>query len=192
MQQPHPPLWGATSSSDSHEIVGQKGIGLLSFSVAMPPEALVKRFGRYRDGLAQVKPVGKFVNDRIGTFVQVHCADTISAAHADARDPFEWYIQTSLKAVATLGDWRDGTNLGSYEYAKKLLNGISMEDLTFDYLIQNDAVMCGDPDHCLEMARRYEAVGVDILMCLVQSYDIPHEKVMRSIELLGTEVLPKL
>jgi hypothetical protein len=29
-------------------------------------------------------------------------------------------------------------------------------------------------------------------MCLVQSYDIPHEKVMRSIELLGTEVLPKL
>ena len=66
---------------------------------------------------------------------------------------FEWYIQTSLKAVATLGDWRDGTNLGSYEYAKKLLNGISMDDLTFDYLIGNDAVMCGDPDHC-QVVRR--------------------------------------
>jgi hypothetical protein len=35
-------------------------------------------------------------------------------------------------------------------------------------------------------------VGVDLLMCLVQSYDIPHEKVMRSIELLGTEVLPRI
>jgi hypothetical protein len=34
-------------------------------------------------------------------------------------------------------------------------------------------------------------VGVDLLLLLVQSYDIPHEKVMRSIELLGTEVLPK-
>jgi alkanesulfonate monooxygenase SsuD/methylene tetrahydromethanopterin reductase-like flavin-dependent oxidoreductase (luciferase family) len=82
--------------------------------------------------------------------------------------------------------------MGSYEYAKKLLKGISIDDLTFDYLIQNDAAVCGDPDHCLEMCRRYEAMGVDLLMCLVQSYDIPHEKVMRSIELLGTEVLPKL
>jgi alkanesulfonate monooxygenase SsuD/methylene tetrahydromethanopterin reductase-like flavin-dependent oxidoreductase (luciferase family) len=52
--------------------------------------------------------------------------------------------------------------------------------------------MCGDPDHCLEMCRRYEAVGIDLLLLLVQSHDIPHEKVMRSIELLGTEVLPRL
>jgi alkanesulfonate monooxygenase SsuD/methylene tetrahydromethanopterin reductase-like flavin-dependent oxidoreductase (luciferase family) len=192
LQHPHPPLWGATSSSESHEIVGRKGIGLLSFSIAMPPEALENRFARYREGLSQAQPVGKFVNDRIGTFVQVHCADSTPQAHIDARSAFEWYIQTSLKAVAGLGDWRDGTNLGSYEYAKKLLKGISIPDLTFDYLIGNDAVMCGDPDHCLEMARRYEAMGVDLLMCLVQSYDIPHEKVMRSIELLGTEVLPKL
>jgi hypothetical protein len=51
MQQPHPPLWGALSSSDSHELIGEKGIGLLSFSVAAPPESLVKRFNRYRDGI---------------------------------------------------------------------------------------------------------------------------------------------
>jgi len=192
MQQPHPPLWGATSSADSHELVGRKGLGLLSFSVAMPPEALTKRFARYRDGLAQAQPVGKFINNRIGTFVQVHCADTTERARAEAHTAFEWYIQTSLKAVATMGDWRDGTNLGSYEYARKLLNGMSVDDLTFEYLIDNETVMCGDPDHCLEMARRYEAVGVDLLLCLVQSYDMSHESVMRSIELLGTEVMPKL
>jgi alkanesulfonate monooxygenase SsuD/methylene tetrahydromethanopterin reductase-like flavin-dependent oxidoreductase (luciferase family) len=192
MQQPHPPLWGATSSSESHEIVGRKGLGLLSFSVALPPEALQNRFARYRAGLAEAVPAGKFVNDQIGTFCQVHCAETTAQAHLEARDAFEWYIQTSLKAVAGLGDWKDGTNLGSYEYAKKLLDGISIDDLTFDYLIKNDSVVCGDPDHCLEMAHRYKAMGVDVLMCLVQSYDIPHEKVMRSIELLGTEVLPKL
>ena len=192
MQQPHPPLWGATSSSESHEIVGRKGIGLLSFSVALPPEALQNRFARYRQGLSEAVPAGKFINDQIGTFCQVHCAETTAQAHLEARDAFEWYIQTSLKAVAGLGDWKDGTNLGSYEYAKKLLDGISIDDLTFDYLVKNDSVVCGDPDHCLEMANRYKAMGVDVLMCLVQSYDIPHEKVMRSIELLGTEVLPKL
>jgi alkanesulfonate monooxygenase SsuD/methylene tetrahydromethanopterin reductase-like flavin-dependent oxidoreductase (luciferase family) len=192
MQDPHPPLWGATSSAESHEIVGRKGLGLLSFSVAVPPEALHKRIGRYRSGLADVVPVGKFVNDRVATFCQAHCADTTRQAHDDARDAFPWYIQTSLEAIASLGAWQEGTNLGSYEYARKLLDGMSLTDLTFDYLIGNETVMCGDPDHCLEMARRYEAVGIDLLLLLVQSHDIPHEKVMRSIELLGTEVMPRL
>lgn len=193
MQDPHPPLWGATSSAESHEIVGEKGIGLLSFSVAMPPEALTKRIARYRDGLSRCqRPVGRFVNERIATFVQTHCAETTAQAHRDARDAFPWYIQTSLEAIAELGAWREGTNLGSYEYARKLLNGMDLTDLTFDYLIDNDTVLCGDPDHCYEMAKRYEAQGVDILLLLVQSHDIPHEKVMRSIELLGTEVMPRL
>jgi len=192
MQKPHPPLWGATSSAESHEIVGRKGLGLLSFSVAVPPEALVKRIGRYREGLAQAQPVGKFVNNQVATFAQTHCAETTAQAHEDAREAFPWYIQKSLEKIAALGAWREGTNLGSYEYARKILGGMSLSDLTFDYQVQNETVLCGDPEHCLEMARRYEAVGVDLLLCLVQSYNIPHEKVMRSIELLGTEVLPKL
>jgi alkanesulfonate monooxygenase SsuD/methylene tetrahydromethanopterin reductase-like flavin-dependent oxidoreductase (luciferase family) len=192
MQKPHPPLWGATSSADSHEIVGRKGIGLLSFSVGAPPEALTKRIARYHEGLEQAQPVGKFVNSRIATFAQAHCAETTAQAHADARQAFPWYIQTSLKMIADLGAWRDGSELGSYEYAKNLLGGMNLTDLDFDYLINNDTVLCGDPDHFVRMAKRYEAVGVDILLLLVQSYDIPHEKVMRSIELIGTEVLPKL
>ncbi len=192
VQAPHPPLWGATSSAESHTIVGQKGMGLLSFSVAMPPEALSKRIGRYREGLAEARPVGRFVNDRVATFCQTHCAETTEQAHADAREAFPWYIQHSLEAVAELGAWKEGSNLGSYEYARRLLNGIDIGDLTFDYLTGNETVMCGDPDHCVEMIRRYEAVGVDLLLLLVQSHDIPHEKVMRSIELIGTEVLPKV
>lgn len=192
MQEPHPPLWGATSSAASHELVGRKGIGLLSFSVAVPPEALHKRLGRYRQGLAEAVPVGRFINDRIGTFCQAHVADTTAQAHEDARTAFPWYIQNSLKQVATLGAWENGGNLGTYEWAQRMLDGMAISDLTFDYLIKNETVICGDPDQCLEMCRRYEAVGVDLLLLLVQSYDIPHEKVLRSIELIGTEVLPRL
>ncbi len=192
VQSPHPPLWGATSSAESHEIVGRKGLGLLSFSVAVPPEALTKRIGRYRGAIADAVPVGKFVNERVGTFCQAHCAETMTQAYDDAREPFPWYIQTSLEQIAGLGAWQDGNNLGSYEYATKMLDGLQLDELTFDYLTQNETVMCGDPDHCLEMCRRYEAVGIDLLLLLVQSHDIPHEKVMRSIELIGTEVMPQL
>ena len=51
--------------------------------------------------------------------------------------------------------------------------------------------MVGDPDRCIELAERYEAAGCELLLCLVNPYKIPHEKVMRSIELLGERVIPQ-
>ena len=33
--------------------------------------------------------------------------------------------------------------------------------------------------------------GFDTLLCLVNPYRIPHEAVMETIELMGTEVIPK-
>jgi hypothetical protein len=41
------------------------------------------------------------------------------------------------------------------------------------------------------LAERYQASGCDLLLCLVNPYKIPHEKVMRSIELLGERVIPQ-
>ena len=48
----------------------------------------------------------------------------------------------------------------------------------------------GDPDECVAAAKRYEAAGCDLLLCLVNPYNIPHEAVMQSIELMGKHVLP--
>ena len=41
------------------------------------------------------------------------------------------------------------------------------------------------------MCEQYEAAGVDLLLCLVNPYKIGHEAVMQTIELMGTEVIPK-
>ena len=42
-----------------------------------------------------------------------------------------------------------------------------------------------------DRAKRYEAIGCDLLLCLVNPYKVPHEKVMQSIELMGKYVLPE-
>jgi hypothetical protein len=39
---------------------------------------------------------------------------------------------------------------------------------------------------------RYEEAGVDQLLCYVQFGYLPHEKIMHSLELLGTKVIPAL
>ena len=48
------------------------------------------------------------------------------------------------------------------------------------------------PEQCLEKILRYAEAGVDQLLCYCQFGDLPHEKIMRNIELLGTKVVPEL
>ena len=50
---------------------------------------------------------------------------------------------------------------------------------------------CGPPDQVVETAKEYERAGVDLLLCLINPYKIPHEQAMQTIELMGKHVLPE-
>jgi alkanesulfonate monooxygenase SsuD/methylene tetrahydromethanopterin reductase-like flavin-dependent oxidoreductase (luciferase family) len=194
LQKPHPPIWGATSSPEGHKEIGRHGIGLCSFTVGVPPESLAERIALYREGLAECeKPVGAFVNDRAATFTMVHCADDKETAYANAAESFVWYPKHGAAIIGSVAEWLEGTDLGSYSYTAAPLQHArdgALEYLTFDYLHDNGAAVVGDPDECIATAKRYEAAGCDLLLCLMNPYKIPHEQVMRSIELMGTQVLP--
>jgi alkanesulfonate monooxygenase SsuD/methylene tetrahydromethanopterin reductase-like flavin-dependent oxidoreductase (luciferase family) len=193
IQKPHPPLWAATTSPPSHELIGRFGLGLLSFTIGVSPEDLAGRIRLYRRGIAAAEPIGHFVNDQAATFTMVHCAETTKEAIADARESFEWYAQTGVKQIQTLGRWQIELqqDYPTYDYIKPIAD-MDVSVLSFDYLDGVGACLVGDPDRCIATARRYAAAGCDLLLCLAQPWKIPHEKVLRSIELLGERVIPAL
>jgi alkanesulfonate monooxygenase SsuD/methylene tetrahydromethanopterin reductase-like flavin-dependent oxidoreductase (luciferase family) len=85
--------------------------------------------------------------------------------------------------------------LGNYGYAadmKKVDDDGSLDLLSLDYLVDAGACVLGTPDQCIDACKKYEEAGVDLLLCLVNPYNIPHEKVMQTIELMGTKVIPAL
>jgi len=53
-----------------------------------------------------------------------------------------------------------------------------------------DCVIIGDPDHCAQKLTKYEEVGADRLMCMMQFGAIPHAAVLRSFELAGQHLRP--
>ena len=57
-------------------------------------------------------------------------------------------------------------------------------------MIENGTYCIGSPETCTRIIEKYEAAGVDQLICFMQAGRVPHEKIMRSIELFGTEVAP--
>ena len=197
LQKPHPPIFGATSSLDGHREVGRQGIGLCSFTVGLPPEELVEKLAAYREGQKEcVEPVGKFKNETAATFTMVHCAPTKQEAYEVAKRSFEWYPKTGAGLIASVAEWMEERqqDLGTYQYTADPLQHQregAFENLNFDYIHSAGAGVVGDPDECIETCKRYEAAGCDLLLCLVNPYDIPHDKVMQSIELFGKYVIPE-
>ncbi|MEW6471364.1 MAG: LLM class flavin-dependent oxidoreductase [Actinomycetota bacterium] len=199
-QKPHPPLWCASTGPEAHELAGRKGIGLLSLTLLVPLEELKNRIDLYRGGIAAATPVGKFINDRAATFTLVHCAETTKEAQATAAEAFVWYIKNALTILTSVarqvpavnpgnGAGSEREEIGAYEYLRAFLD-FDPDLITMDYLAENNLVIAGDPDYCIERVRMYEEVGIDLFLPMMQLYDIPHDKVMRSIRLFGEHVMP--
>jgi alkanesulfonate monooxygenase SsuD/methylene tetrahydromethanopterin reductase-like flavin-dependent oxidoreductase (luciferase family) len=198
LQKPHPPLWAATTSPDGHEVMGRHGLGVCSFTVGLPPEELKERIDLYHRGLSQCRqPIGAYVNGQVATFTMVHCAPTRQEAKAVAKESFEWYAVEGNRRVSSVATWMEEmkqANLGTYAYTSTMLEADRAGKLatrTIDTLAESSAVLVGDPDDCIAAAKKYEEAGCDILLCLLNPYKIPHENVMRSIELIGKHVIPE-
>ncbi len=206
LQKPHPPIWMAATSPLSWEIAGRNGIGILGLTIFVSVPQLAERVRAYRAALATAKPVGKFVNDRVGAFTIVHVADSMEEAirngGADAA------INYLLYAFRVLGGFADPSGRGMQrEYADLEIKSTPYRDLiakeypiivkmqqgrcTFEDLDADDMVIVGDVDHVIRKVERYQQAGLDHFIALMQADRIPHEKVMRSIELFATRVIPR-
>jgi alkanesulfonate monooxygenase SsuD/methylene tetrahydromethanopterin reductase-like flavin-dependent oxidoreductase (luciferase family) len=197
LQDPHPPIFAATTSLAGHQVVGELGLGLFSFTVGLPPEKLREHIAMYRKAQAGcTKPAGKFLNDVACGLTMVNCAPDSEESYTVARESFEWYPSYSSKLIASLAEWQEEkkAELGTYDYTGDLLarsrEGV-LDQVPFSYLKDSGAVLVGNPDQVIQTCKRYEAAGCDILICLMNPLKIPHEKVMQTIDLMGKYVIPE-
>lgn len=197
IQDPHPPIFGATGSDSGHRLMGELGIGLCSFGVGLPPDDVKRRIDIYRQAIAGcTKPLGVSLNNRVAAFTMVNCAPTAEESRDAASESFVWYTKTAAGLVASVASWLEEMDrpLGTYDYLSAAKDAVEkgLTDLVnFDYLRDSKAVIVGTPDQVLETCRAYEEAGVDLLLCLMNPYKIQHEKVMQTIELMGKDVIPE-
>lgn len=204
LQKPHPPLWMAGTSRESHEIAGRMGVGCLSFVLIVPLDEVSVRIQMYKDAVANANPVGKFVNDRAAGATCVHVAETDEEAYETARPWFEWYIKKAIDVVLSVAHQVPALNpangatsaidpskdMGSYEYLRPFIE-FDKDQLTLESMLAGNAVIAGSVDTVIEQVRKYEATGIDTLLTIHQVGGIPHEKVMKSIQLFGEHVIPE-
>ncbi len=155
--------------------------------------------------------MGAFVNDQWANFTLGHCGDdndeaqelgatAIKSFFGPERPYVKGQTDVYKKLLAAWGGVPD--HLGGVfgrVLAEEPDTEVGEPDVDLSILQQIDAktmcdrgvIVAGDPEHCIEGARRHQESGADQLMLLMQTDQIPHEKAMRSIELFGTQVAPR-
>ncbi|ETX02565.1 MAG: hypothetical protein ETSY2_35295 [Candidatus Entotheonella gemina] len=187
VQDPHPPLWVACSQPDSFYAAGEKGLGALCFNIGIPEE-LTNRIKNYRKGIENAKPVGKFVNDNVAALCIMHCAETDQEAVDNAGMHGLWFMNKSLELYQP---WRQkGVDVpDSYKFAVNAVQQERAEKSIQDH-IEGGSFCIGNPETCIETIKKYEATGIDQVLCFVQYGKLPHDKIMSSMRLLAKEVMP--
>ncbi len=195
-QDPHPPVWLAAASPPSAVTAGREGLGLLSFALLQPVSVMADTIRQYRAAQLEAEleghpPMTQVRNDRVGAYTLVHCTDDMDAANAYGLwDSVSWWYRHL--AEFTL-EW-ELPNLSEEERQKvfPLLEDSIRGNVDVQRYIDEDMIVVGTPEQCLEKIVRYDEAGVDQLLCYVQFGMLPHEQVMRCLELLGTRVIPEL
>lgn len=183
VQKPHPPLWVACSRRETIHLAARNGIGALSFAFVHPEDA------------------GKWVDDYYRLIASEECVPAGFAVNANLAVVLPMMCHED-PAVARE---RGALGAGFFAYALAHYYGPSKhapgrDDIWAKFAEQRPklgargadplAGALGSPDQLIELIKRYEAVGVDQMIFVLQAGPNRHEHICESLELFGKKVLP--
>ena len=184
VQQPHPPVYVAASDADSVARVVRNDWNLL-IGQGESHSQVAGQVRFYRDALAEVE--SNFTSERVVVARAMYTAATTEQARREAEVPFMWFKRTGQEVSAPPGHQ---VELLPEEYAA-YRNRYS-PDARFDYGAMCDNVMLfGSPDHIAERIEALRGSGVENLIFFVNFGGIEHQKVLDSLELFASEVMPQ-
>ncbi|MFD7261554.1 LLM class flavin-dependent oxidoreductase [Streptomyces sp. NPDC059874] len=190
VQDPHPPAWMAATSPGSAEVAGAAGLGLLSFSIMQPLEAMARQVAAYRAAARDPRPLTDVSTNRVSAYTLVHATAPRAQPHARVWDSVAWWY--SNLARFTL-EWElPHLAAEERERAFPLLNPILEGEVPVREFSDGDMILIGDAETIVAKAKRYADLGVDQLICYVQWGYLEHREILRTIEVLGKEVIPEL
>jgi alkanesulfonate monooxygenase SsuD/methylene tetrahydromethanopterin reductase-like flavin-dependent oxidoreductase (luciferase family) len=200
-QRPHPPLWVACSRRETIELAARNGIGALSFSFVEPEDAAPWVQEYYRlIASPECVPAGFAVNANITVVLPMMCHEDEAEAIERGIDGAHFFGY-SLAHYYGLGAHQPGhTDVWDEFQRRRGETGFAREVVKPDMAPLGVRILqagvgslrgaIGTPQQIAELARRYEAVGVDQIVFVLQAGRNRHEHICESLELFGREVLP--
>jgi alkanesulfonate monooxygenase SsuD/methylene tetrahydromethanopterin reductase-like flavin-dependent oxidoreductase (luciferase family) len=190
VQQPHPPMWWACTSPPSFDLAGSLGLGCLCFAF-QPPEDLSERLAAYHAASTNATPVGAFANNKVAGYTVALCLGDDKQAKYDGGAGYIYNLKRWVEYLKPLA------KLPSHRWYAEILDNPLVEAMEQSDPGDAGAMLAdmgycaiGDPKSCIDVVKRFEALGVDQLLLLMQTAGVSHEQVCESIRRFGDEVIP--
>jgi alkanesulfonate monooxygenase SsuD/methylene tetrahydromethanopterin reductase-like flavin-dependent oxidoreductase (luciferase family) len=188
-QQPHPPLWMATSRREKIVAAARKGMGALGFYFVDPQIAVEWVQHYYEVFEREAVAVGFAANPSIALNIGMHAAPTRKQAVEQYQDAFD------LFGSQTVHYYRDGEHVPGVTSpteifeSQKAANGAPVQ-VEWD---DKEPAGIGTVDNIMALCEIYEKASLDELLIMPQmASNVTHEDAMASLELIGTQVIPEL
>ena len=185
LQKPHPPIWIAAISDPSFELAGRWGFNLLcSLVYGFKSERLRQLLADYRDAL---RDKGHNPDDReIGALCMVYCAESTEQARQDFGGPVLWYYRNLANLVAPPLSQPASEGYETYQGILK-----AAQSVQWDELLSSGTLICGNPASCIRQIEDLRTkYGFTQILCWTRLAGLEHRKVLRSMELMQTHVIP--
>ena len=186
-QQPYPPIYMACLSPATFAIAGRLGCNVMtSGAFGLTAEQAKQGIIDYRAGRAAVglDPKG----GKIALMLKTYTGDTMDGARKDYSGPCTWYYRTIAKYVAPPPGQPLVKSYELYGGSRSLA-----ETLDFNRLANGPLMVVGDVDHCVEkLIKVIKEYGFDEMLCWTRIGGLENRKVLRSMELMSGEVMPRV
>ena len=219
-QQPHPRMYLACTSEDSFRLAAQKGIGVLSsasYAVEVLKEKVQIYRDALKDCEPVGEFITEFWGNNVHGFCDDdddYAKELAAESMKTFFGPDKPYIAGRIGAyeelleawggvpdhlTADFSRWLRQSDEEHQQLAEEV--GLSLDagpgaaraaiaQLDGKTLSDRGVIIAGSPESCIKTCQMYEDIGVDQVMLIMQTETIPHEKVMKSIEKFGKEVIP--
>jgi alkanesulfonate monooxygenase SsuD/methylene tetrahydromethanopterin reductase-like flavin-dependent oxidoreductase (luciferase family) len=190
VQKPHPPMWVACTQPATLQFAADHGLGALGFGIGQGQSNDYVRM--YRERIKNCKPIGSSINNKFALLTFTLCCDSDEEALAIQGPNFKMYNEAVRNLFAP---WIEGKPPRSYEWFMKYWQETmyqAAQSVPVLEIVKAGGACIGSPETCLRVLQYLSDAGVDEAMLFMQMYTTPHDKIMRSIELIAREIMPKL
>lgn len=186
VQSPHPPMFAACSKPDTAKEVGKLGIGALNFAFGSD-DYLQQKVTEYRRAVDAASPIGRQKTNHFAcTPACLVLRDDKKACDYGFRgarffmEALQRYYLAGDRPTGVLPIERDFLAPADLQSAMANRNGPGAPVAT----------IVGDPKCAIETIERFEEIGVDELILVMQMGTVPDELVRESIKTFAEDVIP--
>ncbi|GAB3983688.1 LLM class flavin-dependent oxidoreductase [Actinoallomurus acanthiterrae] len=184
VQEPHPPVWVASTSLDGYLAAARKGYNLLGMTMLKGLDDVAEDIAEYRKCLAS----NGFDPDtrRVALMIPWHVAPSKDEAIATAADAILWYIRRQVNLV-TPPDYYDARH-ATHRVLGQLAAGLPPEE-AMETLREHHMVVVDDVEGSRKAVERIQAAGATDLILQAQVGGLAGEHVTGSMRLFMDEVM---